>query len=125
MKKLKTGLISLVFVFLSPSVARAADCWDDTRVEDGVVKLKGIECIAETILVYAFRIGGLAVFLMLILGGLKYLTAGGEPEKAAGAQKTLTYAIFGLVLIIISWIVILLIEQFTGVSLTTFELDFT
>ena len=123
-KKVIVGVF-LLFCF-KPSAVYAADggCWSDHVSDGNVVMLSGIECVVQTILNYALRIGGLAVFLMLIVGGIKYLLAGGDPEKAAGAQKTLTYAIFGLALIIISWIILLLIQEFAGINLTEFSLNF-
>jgi len=109
MKKIKAGLVSV-----------AAGCW--TYGPDEAATLKDIECVFQVVFNYAIRFAGLAVFIMLLVGGIKFLTAGGEPEKAASAQKTLTYAVFGLVLIIVSWFVLLLISEFTGIELTTFEI---
>ena len=72
---------------------------------------------------YAVRFAGIAVFLMLIAGGFKYLTAGGDPKKAESAQKTITYAIFGLALLIGGFFILLFIEKFTGVEVTKFSIS--
>ena len=98
----------------------AAGCW--SYDPDEAATLQDIECVFQIAFNYALRFAGLAVFIMFLVGGFKYLTAGGEPEKAAAAQKTLTYAIFGLALIIISWFALLLISEFTGIDLTNFQL---
>jgi hypothetical protein len=58
---------------------------------------------------------------MLILGGFKYLTSGGNPENAASAQKTITYAILGIVLIALSYLILLIIQTITGANVTQFS----
>lgn len=61
---------------------------------------------------------GLAIALAviaLIIGGYQYLTAYGNEEKLKNAQKTITYAIIGLVLAIMAFGIVQIITsiQFT------------
>jgi len=35
---------------------------------------------------------------MVVMGGFKYITSGGDGQKAAGAKNTLVYAVIGLVI---------------------------
>jgi len=50
-------------------------------------------------------VGPLAV-LFIIIGGILYMTSAGNPERVSRAKKTLTYAIVGLVVVVLSyWIV--------------------
>ncbi len=87
-----------------------------------VANIQGIEHIFKIILNYAARFAGIAVFMMLIAGGFKYLTAGGNPEKTESARKTITFAIAGLALIILSWFILQFIRVFTGVDVTIFKI---
>ncbi|OGV89593.1 hypothetical protein A2Z41_02595 [Microgenomates group bacterium RBG_19FT_COMBO_39_10] len=64
----------------------------------------------------AIRLAGIATFIMIILGGFKWLTAGGDPKAVESARNTITYAILGLVLIIIAWFILKFIADFTGVE---------
>ena len=86
------------------------------------VEIQDIEEIVKIVLNYAVRLAGIAVFIMLLVGGFKYLTAGGDPKKAEAAQKTITYAIFGLALLIGGWFIFQFIEKFTGVEVTQFSI---
>lgn len=95
-------------------------CWDDAIKEGDVVTLKGLECIFSQILNIVARLAGLAVFVMLIIGGWQYITSGGDKQAAQKAQKTLTYAVLGLVLLIGSWFILRFIKVFTGVDVTKF-----
>lgn len=64
-------------------------------------------------------ISALIAFVFLIVGGIKWITAGGDKEKTAGAQKTLTSALVGLVIVFASWAIIKLIETFFGIQILT------
>ncbi|QQG41888.1 MAG: hypothetical protein HYV90_01085 [Candidatus Woesebacteria bacterium] len=64
---------------------------------------------------------GIALFVLLLMGGFKYITSGGDPKAVEGAQKTLTYAIGGLIIILISYLILVLIKTITGVDITNFK----
>ncbi len=64
----------------------------------------------------------IAFLLMLIIGGFQFLVSGGDPKAAAGARSTLTYAIIGIILVVISWLILLLIKNITGVDVTTVQI---
>jgi len=66
----------------------------------------------------AVRLAGIAVFIMLIVGGFQYLTAGGDPKRTQAAGQTITYAIFGIIAVIAAWFIMLFIENITGINLT-------
>jgi len=80
----------------------------------GVATLVGFEGIFQNILSAALSVAGVALFLMLLLGGFQFMTAGGDPKKVASAWNTLTYAIGGLILVILSYLIIAFISSFTG-----------
>jgi hypothetical protein len=62
--------------------------------------------IVSILLNYVFPLAGLVFLLMLIAGGFKMMTSGGEPKKVAGAREGLTTGIIGFVIIFISyWLV--------------------
>lgn len=81
-----------------------------------------IECIFKNFLNIATALAGLAVFVMFLVGGFKYLTSAGDPKATESAKNTLTYAVLGLVLIIAAWFILQFIEEFTGVTVTEFEI---
>lgn len=67
-------------------------------------------------------LAGIAFFILILIGGLKYLTSGGDPKATEGAQKTITYAVFGLIAIVLSYLVLVLIQNITGVNVTQFKI---
>lgn len=46
---------------------------------------------------------GLLAVLMIIYGGILYITASGEPDKADKGKKIIMYAIVGIVIILLSF----------------------
>ena len=88
---------------------------------DGVATLQGFEGIFENVVNVALGLGGVILFIMLIVGGFKFITAGGDPKVIEGAKKTLTYAIAGIVLVALSFLILRFISTFTGVDVTLFQ----
>ena len=78
--------------------------------------------VFENLISIVLQLAGVAVFVMLIIGGFKYLTAGSDPKKVQSAQNTLTYAIGGLVMVILAWFILWAIEEITGVNVTEFNI---
>ncbi len=83
---------------------------------DAPAPLTDLQKIFSNTISIAIGLAGIAFFLMFIIGGFSYLTAGGDPAKVESAKKTLTYAFAGLILIVLSYLVIRLIATFTGVT---------
>lgn len=88
---------------------------------DKIATIQGFECIVIQIFNIAIRLAGIALFVMLIVGGFKYLTAGSDPKATESAQKTITSAVLGLVLILLGWFILRFIQEFTGAPVTEFE----
>ena len=58
--------------------------------------------IIDTLL---FVIGALSV-IMIIIGGLRYVTSGGNPTSVTAAKNTILYAIVGLIVAFLAYAVI-------------------
>lgn len=82
--------------------------------------LGDLEKVFGNVVKDALGLAGIVLFIMLLFGGLKYITAGSDPKAAEGAQKTITYAIGGLILILLSFLILVLIKTITGVDVTNF-----
>jgi len=124
MKKFFLFLGVLAFLSLSLSLLPSpacADCWSDCR-QDDIATIQCLECIFMAFLSIATAIAGLAVFVMFLVGGFRYLTSMGDPKGTEAAKNTLTYAVVGLALIIGAWFILQFIYEFTQVDVTKFEI---
>jgi len=95
----------------------------NVHVVGGVATIKGFEWIFTNVVVSVLGLAGIALFIMLLIGGFKYLTSAGNPENAASAQKTITYAIIGIVLIALAYLILVIIQTITGANVTEFSVN--
>ena len=114
-------MVNLLKIF-SPQTVLAQNEWDSTCVSNGVATIQGFECLYKNILQVIIGFAGLVFFAMLIVGGFKFLTAGGDPKKTSSASSTLTVAVIGIIGVIASWLILLFIKNFTGINVTEFTL---
>lgn len=54
----------------------------------------------KTILSIVFGIAGALALLMIVVSGLRYVTSGGDPQKAAKAKEGIIFALVGLAIAI-------------------------
>lgn len=87
-----------------------------------VAKLSDLEAVFGNVVSAALALGGIVFFIMLISGGFKYITSGGDPKAVEEAKKTLTYAIGGMVLLALAFLLLRFIEVFTGAEVTKFKI---
>lgn len=69
-------------------------------------------------------LGFVAATVVLVVAGVKFIVSGGEAKSIANAWTTVTWALLGIVFLIVAWLILLLIEAFTGVKVTQFSLTF-
>ncbi|MFW6110139.1 MAG: pilin [Patescibacteria group bacterium] len=68
-------------------------------------------------------VGGVLLFFYLTFGGFKYLTAGGDEKAVDKAQKIMTNAIVGLIIIVCAYFVTQIIGSVLGFP-NIFRLEF-
>lgn len=83
--------------------------------------LQNLEDVFANVIKIVLGIAGITFFILLLSSGFKFITSGGDPKALEGAKKTLTYAIGGLIVIILSYLILLLIKEITGVDVTIFK----
>lgn len=59
----------------------------------------------------------LVFFFILVLGGLKWVTSGGDEKKVGAARAQITNALIGLAIVFAAWAIMKLIETIFGVSI--------
>jgi hypothetical protein len=62
-------------------------------------------------------VAGLATFGYLIMGGITWITAGGDKGKLEEARSKITNGIIGLAIVASAWAVYLLLDYFFGIGL--------
>jgi len=106
MKKIFAKIISLpIFFFANPVFAQ-------TDPEPPPKLAENIQPIIDNILDYLFPIAVLLSFVFIIVGGYMWIISGGDPARAKQAQGTLTWAILGLVIVLVIFGIIRILINF-------------
>ena len=98
---------SVLWLALSRSIVKAASP-DPAQVSD-------LNNIVGNVISILAPIGGFLALIFLIVGGFRYITAQGDPKASASARSTITWAILGLVFLILAWLILQFISGFTGI----------
>ncbi len=73
------------------------------RTEEGTATINNI--IKQVINIFSLVVGVVAV-VMIIVGGLKYITSGGDASSVSSAKNTILYAIIGLVIVALAQFIV-------------------
>ena len=85
---------------------------------DSITHNCGMCCTLNTIRLvtdWIFYILILIVVIMFIIGGFFYITAAGDPEKAAKGKQVITFAIIGLAIALLAKFIPALVKFFLAV----------
>ena len=108
------GLVP-VAVYAAPAATDSIKCGVNSGAEldlsggtcsvkdTGTTSLQGL--IVKIINIFSIIVGVIAV-IMIIVGGLKYITSGGESSNVSGAKNTIIYAIVGLVIVALAQFIV-------------------
>ena len=58
-----------------------------------------VDSVVKNVILVLSLIVGVAAVIMVIVGGFKFITSGGDSNKAASARNTVVYALVGLVIV--------------------------
>lgn len=123
MNKIKLAIISFAALVGVVAMVPAYDVSADAKgqIQGGVKDVGGNEGgnatpLADRIKVVVnmllFAIGAAAV-IMIIIGGIRYVTSNGESSGISGAKNTILYAVVGLIVAILAYAIVnFVIDQF-------------
>lgn len=81
-----------------------------------------LEVVFSSVISVALTLTGIGTVIMLVVGGFQFLTAGGDKEATQRAGKIITFAITGLVLVLLSWLILNFLGYFLGIDFTNFTI---
>ncbi len=90
--------------------------WGDCINDRGIATLRCVPIALSAIISYAMIFSGIVAVFFIVLSGIKFMTSGGDPEKVSGSRKTMTFAILGLGLILLSFVALKIVSNLTGVQ---------
>lgn len=107
------NLISVLVVVMMvalPLVA-GAQFRQPTAAGEPIPNVSDATTIITRVIQVLLAIAGLVAVIFLIVGGFRYITAGGNEETAESAKKTILNAIIGIVVIILAFVIVRVISN--------------
>jgi len=83
----------------------------------GQIRISDIGQLISALVGTLLIIAALAAFFYLILGGIQWITSGGDKTGMEAARNKITHAIVGLIIVGASWAIMLLVQRFLGVEI--------
>ncbi len=81
----------------------------------GVIQLQEL---LQRLINISVAIAFIALTVVLLYAGIRYLTSGGEVKSMAAASQAITWGLLGILFLSLAWLILLLIQAFTGIQLT-------
>lgn len=81
------------------------------------VKINNIGQLLSAVVGLLLIISALLAFFFLILGGIQWITSGGDKAGMEAARNKITHAIVGLIIVGAAWAVMILVQNFLGVTI--------
>lgn len=122
MKKVFLILYSLFFAFLlSPAAVFADSCGQLSGpgcvCAAGTTDTPSLACFAPivvNIVNVAFIFLGVVAVIFLLFGSIRFIVSRGDQKAVTAAKNTITYAIIGMILVVLAFVAITIFTNFLG-----------
>lgn len=122
MKKF-TAIAGSIATFVSTSAIALAttptrpDINIDPTGDKGLVRITDIGRLLNSFVSGAIVLALIMVLFYLVLGGIQWITSGGDKGKTEAARNKITSAIIGLAIVAASWAVFMIVGYVFGVNI--------
>ena len=84
---------------------------------------QGINNVLNKGVLLLFTVAAILAVFMVIISAFQWITSGGDKEAVGNARKRLTYAIIGIVLLALTFLILNLLGQFLGFTIFEGQVD--
>ncbi len=85
-------------------------------LDNNVATLRCMPVVFNNVIRGALVFVGVVALLFIIYAGFSFVTSGGDPKKVQGARQIMTFAIIGLVIVLLSFAILFFIGYVTNSS---------
>lgn len=112
-KIIKTAFYGMVLSFLVLPLIVAAQPQVPTG---GPTTVANVYDIFLTVMRWVFAFAMVLALIIVVWGGITYMTAGGDEEKVGAAKKRIIWGLVGIIIIIAAWALVTIIARFLGIT---------
>ncbi len=94
-------------------------CQDKATFDGKTYDYLTIDCVPVLIgrlIEIGWIASGTVALIFIIRAGYMYIMSNGDPKQAATAKQTMTYAIIGLIVILLSYFALVMVSTLTGID---------
>ena len=81
-----------------------------------------IASIISAVIILVLIVAAIVFFFMLVIGGIRYITSGGDKAQTEAARGQITAALIGLVIVFAAWAIISLVNAFFGINILSLDI---
>ena len=118
MRKLTTLASSTIVLLTSagPAFAQNVEGFDESQIP-----FTNMGKLMSNALALLFFFAGLLTFFFIVVGGIQWITAGGDAKAAQSARDRITAAVVGLIVVVAAYAITLILGQVFGINLFEFQ----
>jgi hypothetical protein len=90
-----------------------------SAVDQTHIPFTDLGALIRNVLAIIFFVAGLLAFVFLLIGGLQWITSGGDKQAASAARDRITASLVGLIIIVAAFAITLVIERVFGIRILT------
>jgi len=84
------------------------------EVERGALTKADIASLAQTIADWLYIIGFAVALVIIVVGGIMYMTAGGDEDKVGKAKKLIVSGLIGAAIVLLAGVILDTLESILG-----------
>lgn len=105
------------------ALALPASALAQNLVPNDIGGINNIVSVIRNAIRFVLLVAFILAFVFLIIGGIRWITAGGDEKAVSGARGMITAALIGLVIVLVSYALIVLVERFFGVTIISGDVN--
>ncbi len=113
------SLASSILVLLSAASPVLAQ--DITGFDESQVPFTNLGQLMSNALALLFFFAGLLTFVFIVIGGIQWITAGGDAKAAQSARDRITAAVVGLIVVVAAFAITLILGTVFGIDIFNFK----
>jgi hypothetical protein len=113
------SLASSTLVFLTTTAPVMAQ--NISGFDEEVAPFHNLGKLMSNVLALLFFFAGLLTFFFIVIGGIQWITAGGDAKAAQAARDRITAAVVGLIVVVAAFAITLILGQVFGIDLFNYQ----
>lgn len=99
------------------ATSKAFATQDIGSVNENVAPFSDLGVLIGNVVAVILFLAGLLAFIFLLIGGLQWITSGGDKAAASAARDRITASLVGLIIVVAAFAIVLVLENVFGIRI--------